>query len=122
MTGVTGTSPDGSLGASFTGTAADAATPASDRTSIEALAGLTGDGIGSGREAGVAPRADREADSRGRDGLLVADFVARAGLASDDEPEPVEPADPVVSAKALGIAAIPAPTPRAKASAPTRPI
>ncbi|MGV0991146.1 MAG: hypothetical protein ACOYB7_02730 [Mycobacterium sp.] len=37
------------------------------------------------------------------------------------EPVPVEPAEPVVSAKANGIAAKPEPTPKAMANAPTRP-
>jgi len=39
-----------------------------------------------------------------------------------DEPEPVEPPEPVVSAKATGMAAAADPTPRAIASAPTRPM
>jgi len=38
------------------------------------------------------------------------------------DPEPLEPADPAVSAKAIGIDATAAPTPRATAKAPTRPI
>ena len=38
------------------------------------------------------------------------------------DPEPLEPAEPVVSAKANGIDATAAPTPRATAKAPTRPI
>jgi hypothetical protein len=59
--------------------------------------------------------------TRDRDGPAVAAFDERAGPASEDELEPVEPADPVVSAKAVGIEAMPAPTPRAKASAPTLP-
>ena len=37
------------------------------------------------------------------------------------DPEPLEPAEPVVSAKANGIDATAAPTPRATAKAPTRP-
>lgn len=40
---------------------------------------------------------------------------------SDGEPEPADPPEPVVSAKAIGIAARPDPTPRATARAPTRP-
>lgn len=46
------------------------------------------------------------------------------GVESDEEPgsgEPVEPAEPVVSAKADGIHATAAPTPRATANPPTRP-
>jgi len=46
-------------------------------------------------------------------------------LAPDAESEalePVDPADPVVSAKAIGIAEMPEPTPRATARAPTRPM
>ncbi len=39
-----------------------------------------------------------------------------------DEPEPLDPPEPVVSAKATGIAAAADPTPRAIASAPTRPM
>ena len=38
------------------------------------------------------------------------------------DPEPLEPAEPVVSAKAIGIDTTAAPTPRATAKAPTRPI
>ena len=37
------------------------------------------------------------------------------------EPEPVDPGDPVVSAKATGTEAIAEPTPSTTASAPTRP-
>jgi hypothetical protein len=53
-----------------------------------------------------------------RDGALVDD------PADTDEsvPEPVEPAEPVVSATATGTEAIAEPTPNATASAPTRPI
>ena len=39
----------------------------------------------------------------------------------EDESAPVDPAEPVVSAAANGIDAIADPTPRATASAPTRP-
>ena len=44
-------------------------------------------------------------------------------LSADDAAasEPAEPAEPVVSANAIGIAEIADPTPRASASAPTRP-
>jgi hypothetical protein len=48
-------------------------------------------------------------------------LVDDPAVAVDDESEPVDPADPVVSANATGIAAIPDPTPRANANAPTRP-
>ena len=57
--------------------------------------------------------------------------VPRAGALVDDPadtdadesvPEPVEPAEPVVSATATGTEAIAEPTPNATASAPTRPI
>lgn len=47
-----------------------------------------------------------------------------AGLVDVEEsadPEPTEPAEPVVSANAIGIAARAEPTPKATASAPTRP-
>lgn len=59
-----------------------------------------------------------------RDPLRVT-LVFGAGLEVDDDeseaPEPEEPAEPVVSAKATGAAATAEPTPRATASAPTRP-
>jgi hypothetical protein len=48
-------------------------------------------------------------------------WVARDGPESGDALSPEAPADPSLSANAVGMAAIPAPTPRAKASAPTRP-
>ncbi|MGB6106566.1 MAG: hypothetical protein WBF86_01895, partial [Mycobacterium sp.] len=38
-----------------------------------------------------------------------------------EEPDPVDPPDPVVSANATGTAAIAEPTPNATANAPTRP-
>ena len=60
------------------------------------------------------PRPDRRAGA-----LALVEEPADA-----DEPEvpvPVDPAEPVVSAYASGIAARPEPTPRATASAPTRP-
>jgi hypothetical protein len=41
--------------------------------------------------------------------------------ASEETLDPVDPAEPSVSANAAGIEAIPAPTPNANASAPTRP-
>ncbi len=44
----------------------------------------------------------------------------RAWLAPEDD-DPAAPDEPLLSAKANGIEAMPAPTPRAKASAPTRP-
>jgi hypothetical protein len=47
--------------------------------------------------------------------------VDRDGPASDEALDPLAPADPELSAKAIGMEAMPAPTPRAKASAPTRP-
>jgi hypothetical protein len=59
------------------------------------------------------PRPDRRAGAP----ALVDD----PAVAVDDESEPIDPADPVVSANATGIAAIPDPTPRASANAPTRP-
>jgi hypothetical protein len=59
------------------------------------------------------PRPDRRAGAP----ALVDD----PAVAVDDDSEPVDPADPVVSANATGIAAIPDPTPRATANAPTRP-
>lgn len=62
----------------------------------------------------------------GPDGLVVFDPVESFGpLAADDEPEAFEldePSEPVLSATATaGIEAIAMPTPRATASAPTRP-
>ena len=64
-------------------------------------------------EAAPLPRPDRRAGAP----ALVDDSV----LAEDDDSEPVDPAEPVVSANANGIAASPDPTPRATANAPTRP-
>ena len=49
------------------------------------------------------------------------DFVAPVDDVEQASALPVEPADPVVSAKAAGIDTTAAPTPRATASAPTRP-
>jgi hypothetical protein len=61
---------------------------------------------------GTAPRPAR------RDGTLAfVDVDARASAV----PDPVDPADPVVSANAIGIAATAEPIPRAAANAPTRP-
>ena len=60
-----------------------------------------------------APRPDR------RDGDV--DDGEVAWVAPADEASLLEPAEPVVSAKAIGIAATAEPTPRAMASAPTRP-
>jgi len=111
MTGSLGTS---CTGMSSTGTAAEA------RTEARADAAAAGtDGTESGRDTELEPRADRVAETRNRDGPLVADWAERAGPASVEDP--VEPSDPAMSAKAAGIEAMPAPTPRAKASAPTRP-
>lgn len=59
------------------------------------------------------PRPDRRAGAP----ALVDD----PAVAVDDESEPVDPADPVVSANATGIAATAEPTPNAIANAPTRP-
>lgn len=63
----------------------------------------------------LSPRAPREGP---RDGVLVeaADTDRESAAA-----EPLDPAEPVVSANASGTAAIAEPTPRANASAPTRP-
>lgn len=66
-------------------------------------------------EPETEPRPDR------RDGTLVFVDPADAGEPAP-EPEPVEPAEPVVSANATGIAATAEPIPNATASAPTRPI
>ena len=60
------------------------------------------------------PRRDRAVP---RDGALV-DAPADA---DEPAPEPVEPAEPVVSATATGTEAIAEPTPNATANAPTRP-
>lgn len=64
-------------------------------------------------EPELAPRPDR------RDGTLAFDDPAGA---DEPAPEPVEPAEPVVSANATGNAATAEPIPNATASAPTRPI
>jgi len=55
-----------------------------------------------------------------RDPPRDAELFAGALLEAEDS-DPDEPADPVVSAKAIGIAANADPTPRASARAPTRP-
>ena len=59
---------------------------------------------------------------RARDGPRAGALVD-AGAPEDASPprEPVDPAEPVVSAAANGVDAIADPTPRATASAPTRP-
>ena len=56
------------------------------------------------------------------DDCAVGDDEEVDGAVDVVDPEPLEPADPVVSAKAIGIDATAAPTPRATAKAPTRPI
>jgi hypothetical protein len=56
------------------------------------------------------------------DAVDDADADAVDGEVEVVDPEPLEPAEPVVSAKAMGIDATAAPTPRATAKAPTRPI
>ena len=110
----------GSLGPSLTGTA-EASTGTAAEARTEAREEAAGDGAGSGRDGKPALRADREAATLERDWLPAADCDERVGPASAYGPEPVEPPDPVVSANAVGIEAMPAPTPRANARAPTRP-
>ncbi|MGV1006500.1 MAG: hypothetical protein ACOYEV_17425, partial [Candidatus Nanopelagicales bacterium] len=66
-------------------------------------------------DGALLPRPERRADVP----ALVDEPAAEAEESA--EPVPVEPAEPVVSAKASGIAAKPEPTPRAMANAPTRP-
>jgi len=56
------------------------------------------------------------------DDCAVGDDDESDGEVEVVDPEPLEPAEPVVSAKANGIDATAAPTPRATAKAPTRPI
>jgi hypothetical protein len=58
-----------------------------------------------------------------RDTFVLGVFGAGPEVDDDESetPEPDEPAEPVVSAKATGAAATAEPTPRATASAPTRP-
>jgi hypothetical protein len=62
----------------------------------------------------------RTAD-RGPRVVLVLDGADDESLPADDSVE-LEPAEPVVSANAIGSAPIPEPTPRATANAPTRPM
>jgi hypothetical protein len=62
------------------------------------------------------PRPDRRAEV-----LAFVEDPAAAEADESGEPEPLDPAEPVVSATANGIAEKPDPTPRATASAPTRP-
>lgn len=64
-----------------------------------------------------APRDDTAADDDG----LTADGEDADGGAAESELDPVDPADPVVSAAATAIGDTAAPTPRATANAPTRP-
>lgn len=52
---------------------------------------------------------------------LTADGEDADGGAAESELDPVDPADPVVSAAATAIGNTAAPTPRATANAPTRP-
>ena len=57
-----------------------------------------------------------------RDGPRDGIFVEVADIDGEsDTAEPVDPAEPVVSAKAIGAAAIAEPTPNAMANKPTRP-
>ena len=58
---------------------------------------------------------------RGRAGPRDAGAVDAVEDAGESEPEPVEPADPVVSAETNAIGETAEPTPRATAKAPTRP-
>ena len=69
-------------------------------------------GLDEARRDRVVPRA----------GALVDDPADTDTDADESVPEPVEPAEPVVSATATGTEAIAEPTPNATASAPTRPI
>ena len=62
------------------------------------------------------PRPDRRAEV-----LAFVEDPAAAEADESGEPEPLDPAEPEVSASANGIAEKPDPTPRATASAPTRP-
>lgn len=55
------------------------------------------------------------------DDLDGEEFVVDAELAADEVSDPVDPAEPVVSANAIGTDATAEPTPNATASAPTRP-
>jgi hypothetical protein len=64
---------------------------------------------------GAAPRSTR------RDGTRALVDVDAAPDPDSAALDPVDPAEPVVSAAANGIAATAEPTPRATASAPTRP-
>jgi hypothetical protein len=86
--------------------AAGALPPRTEESEPEAS--VAGDGA-------LLPRPERRADVP----ALVEEPAAEAEDSA--EPVPVEPAEPVVSAKANGIAANPEPTPRAMANAPTRP-
>ena len=65
-------------------------------------------------------RAPTGADGEGADGE-DADGEDADGGAAASELDPVDPADPVVSAAATAIGNTAAPTPRATANAPTRP-
>jgi hypothetical protein len=105
-------------GAAAVTTGAMAASSASLGTSAGAAAAARGARFGpadAARAAGPSESDDVAVDAR--EWPLVAG-EGRDGPASE---EALDPADPLVSAKATGIEAIPAPTPSAKASAPTRP-
>lgn len=65
---------------------------------------------------GLLPRTPRDGSAGAED---VADDPAETDVESD--PEQADPGDPDVSAKAIGSAARAEPTPKATASAPTRP-
>jgi len=111
----------------------------------ESVAGVSGSLTTTGSELATPKTWPAETRSGRRRGFLTAEAGAlRTALplrdgdvlrARDDadadavdgevevvDPEPLEPAEPVVSAKAMGIDATAAPTPRATAKAPTRPI
>ena len=71
------------------------------------------DAAGEAEELSALPAAERLPPRR--DGALV-------DVLESEELTPVEPAEPVSSANATGIAAIAEPIPNANASAPTRPM
>jgi len=121
---ISGTAPSAAAGSEFllraAGVADEASTGTSPRASMdEPLDEREPPEPAFGTADRVSPEL-RTAD-RGPRLTLVLDGADPESVPADESVE-LEPAEPVVSANAIGRAPIPEPTPRATASAPTRPI